>query len=124
MRNRKQKPIISGYDFSTTEARLVNIPNLFDKAKAARTVRESMWEKFNDYYNFIHDVTGEVSEFAQESGLPFTPAVCPDPWITVESQIDPVVPEPEFRGRDDDLDSEKAKQRELAKPAVPRLSRR
>ena len=114
MRNRKQKPIISGYDFSTTEARLVNIPNLFDKAKAARTVRESMWEKFNDYYNFIHDVTGEVSEFAQESGLPFTPAVCPDPWITVESQIDPVVPEPEFRGRDDDLDSEKAKQRELA----------
>jgi len=114
MKNRKQKPIISGYDFSTTEERLVNIPALFEKAKAARTVREAMWEKFNDYYNFIHDVTGEVSEYAQESGLPFTPAVCPDPWITVESQIDPVVPEPEFRGRDDDMDSEKAKQRELA----------
>ena len=58
---KKQKPIISGYDYSTSEARLDTIPKLFDKAKAARTIREAMWEKFNDYYNFIHDVSGEVS---------------------------------------------------------------
>jgi hypothetical protein len=32
----------------------------------------------------------------------------------VESQIDPDVPQPEFHGRDDDLDSRKAKERELA----------
>ena len=114
MKKKNDRTLISGYDFSTAEERLENIPALFDKAKAARTVRESEWEKYNDYYNFIHNVTAEVKEFAEERGLPWTPAVCPDPWIMVESQIDPVVPEPEFRGRDDDQDSEKAKQRELA----------
>ena len=111
---KKQKPIISGYDYSTPEARLETIPALFDKAREARTAQESEWERFNDYYNFIHDVSDEIREFVQENDLPFKPAVCPDAWITVESQIDPVVPEPEFRGRDDDLDSVKAKERELA----------
>lgn len=113
-RGGREKNLISGYDYSTPEARIVTVPALFDKAKNARTVREAEWEKFNDYYNFIHDVSAEVKEFSEERGLPFTPAVCPDPWIMVESQIDPVVPAPEFRGRDDDQDSEKARQRELA----------
>jgi hypothetical protein len=111
---RNNKSLISGYDYSTPEMRTVTIPQLFDKAKNARTVRESEWEKYNDYYNFIHDVSDEVREFSEEHDLPWTPAVCPDPWIMVESQIDPIVPVPEFRGRDDDQDSEKAKQRELA----------
>ncbi len=57
MKKRNDRTLISGYDFSTSETRLENIPALFDKAKAARTVRESEWEKYNDYYNFIHEVT-------------------------------------------------------------------
>jgi hypothetical protein len=111
---KNNKTLISGYDYSTPEARTETVPQLFDKAKAARTIREAEWEKYNDYYNFIHDVSAEVKDFCDEHDLPWTPAVCPDPWIMVESQIDPVVPVPEFRGRDDDQDSEKAKQRELA----------
>lgn len=111
---KNNKTLISGYDYSTPEARTETVPHLFDKAKAARTVREAEWEKYNDYYNFIHDVSAEVKDFCDERDLPWTPAVCPDPWIMVESQIDPVVPVPEFRGRDDDQDSKKAKQRELA----------
>ena len=50
----------------------------------------------------------------RDSDIGWYPAVETDPIIQVESQIDPIVPEPEFRGRDDDLDSSKAKQREYA----------
>ena len=111
---KNNKTLISGYDYSTPGARTETVPQLFDKAKAARTVREAEWEKYNDYYNFIHDVSAEVKDFCDERDLPWTPAVCPDPWIMVESQLDPTVPEPEFHGRDDDMDSEKARQREFA----------
>ena len=110
----KRASIISGYEFMTPEERLDNIPALFEKAKAARTVQEAEWKRFNDYYNFIHEASFEMKEFCEERGLPWTPATCPDPWIMVESQIDPLVPTPEFRGRDTDRDSQKAKQREFA----------
>ena len=36
----------------------------------------------------------------------------PDPYLQVESQITSELPEFEFRGRDDDLDSARARQRE------------
>ncbi len=105
---------IPGYDYSDAEARQTTAMNLLDKAKRAKTVVESDWERFNDYYNFIHDVSSELKEFCREKNIFWAPAVCPDPWIAVESQIDPNVPEPEFRGRDSDLDSAKAKKREYA----------
>lgn len=114
MKRKKDDSIIPGYDFTTPEARLNTVPELFEKAKNARGAVERDWEKFNNYYNFIHDASDELKEFCQESGIPWTPAVCPDPWIQVESQIDPNVPGPEFRGRDDDQDDEKAKVREFA----------
>ena len=87
---------------------------LFRRAKNARTAVEREWERCNDYYNFIHDVTAEINEFSTGAGVDWRPPVMPDAWITVESQIDPDVPEPEFRGRDSDMDSKKAKQREYA----------
>lgn len=114
MKKDREKPIIAGYDFTTPEARLVNVPTLFEKAKAARSSQEREWEKDNDYYNFCHDVTAELKDFCSDRGRPWTPASCPDPWIMVESQIDPVIPTPEFRGRDTDMDSAKAKKREFA----------
>ncbi|MBQ8264171.1 MAG: hypothetical protein IJY96_05275, partial [Oscillospiraceae bacterium] len=113
-KKKKQYEGIPGYDFSDAEARATTALALLDKAKRARTAVEIDWEKFNDYYNFIHDVSSELKEFCAERNIHWTPAVCPDPWIMVESQIDPNIPEPEFRGRDSDLDSAKAKQRELA----------
>lgn len=116
MRKRKQgagEPILTGYDYSTQEAREETVSALFARAKNARTVVESEWQRYNDYYNFIHDSTGATEEFRDAEGLPMN-AVMPDPWILVESQITPEVPEPEFHGRDDDMDSSKAKQREFA----------
>lgn len=106
--------VIPGYDYRTAERRQTTAQALFEKAKNARTAVETEWTRYNDYYNFIHDVAGEVREYCEERGMPWTPAMCPDPWIMVESQIDPNVPDPEFRGRDDDRDSERAREREYA----------
>ncbi len=102
------------YDYSTPEARVATAEWLFTDAKTQRAVVEQEWELYNDYYNFIRNVTDEVRDFAREKGIQWDAAVIPDPWIMVESQIDPKVPEPEFRGRDDDMDSQKAREREFA----------
>lgn len=111
-RDRCKPPLIIGYDYSTPEKRCETADALFSRAKKARTKVEMEWELDNDYYNFRHRANLETAEYAGDKGLPFIPAALPDPYIQVESQIDPNLPEPEFRGRDDDLDSVKAKERE------------
>ena len=116
MRKKKQtgERAIVGYDYSTPEMREETADALFRRAKSARTAVEIEWEKCNDYYNGIHDASKEMIEYCRANDVPWIPANMPDPYILVESQIDPTVPEPEFRGRDNDLDSQKAKQREFA----------
>ena len=116
MRKKKQSSerVIVGYDYSTREMREETADALFRRAKSARTAVEIEWEKCNDYYNGIHDATKEMVEYCRANDVPWIPANMPDPYILVETQINPNVPEPEFRGRDDDLDSQKAKQREFA----------
>ena len=116
MRKKKQSSerVIVGYDYSTREMREETADALFRRAKNARTAVEIEWEKCNDYYNGIHDATKEMVEYCRANDVPWIPANMPDPYILVETQINPNVPEPEFRGRDDDLDSAKAKQREFA----------
>ena len=105
---------IRGYDFSTRDMREKTATDLFSASKNWRTPFENEWDRYDSYYNLIHDATQEMKEYCEEKGIPWTPAVLPDPYIQVESQICPTVPEPEFRGRDGDEDSEKAKQREFA----------
>ena len=102
------------YDYATAEGRVATAEWLFQQAKDERAVREAEWRRFNDYYHNAHDAARELAEALADAGLPWSPACVPDPYIMVESQIDPDVPVPEFRGRDDDLDSVKAKERELA----------
>ena len=102
------------YDYSTPEARVATAEWLFADAKTRRTAQEFEWTRCNDYYNFVHGVTDEVREWARENGIEWDAAVVPDPFIIVDSQIDTKVPEPEFRGRDDDMDDERAKEREFA----------
>lgn len=112
-RNKNTERSVTGYDYSTREMRETTVSELYARARNARTEVEREWQRCNDYYNFVHDVSGEVEEFRSEAGMPVNPVI-PDPWVIVESQIDPDVPEPEFRGRDTDTDSAKAKQREFA----------
>ena len=110
----RREPLINDINYSTREERERTVAMLFAEAKNARTMQETEWIRFNDYYNFMHDVSREIQEYCEENDMPYTPAVVSDPWVMVESQIDPNVPEPEFHGRDTDQDSTKAKQREYA----------
>ena len=110
----RERPIVTGYDYSDREHREKTVQALFGKAQNARRPAERDWERYNDYYNFIHDITGETQEAYADAEMPFTPSVMPDAFIHVESQICATVPEPEFRGRDDGMDPQKAKEREYA----------
>ncbi len=114
MRRKTDEPVVTGYDYATAEARERTVSELFHRARNARTSVEIEWTRYNDYYNGIHDVTKETMDFCRDSDMPWVPANVPDPWVLVESQIDPNVPQPEFHGRDDDMDSQKARQREFA----------
>ncbi len=102
------------YDYSTPEGRVATAEWLFQQAKDERAAKEAEWRKHSDYYESAHDAAREMAEAREESGLAPLAACVPDPYIMVESQIDPEVPQPEFHGRDDDQDSRKAKERELA----------
>lgn len=113
-RKKREERVIVGYDYSTKEMREETADALFRRAKDARTSVETDWMRYNDYYNGIHDATKEMVDYCRENDVPWIPANLPDPYILVESQIDPNVPEPEFRGRDNDMDGQKAKQREFA----------
>lgn len=107
-------PMVAGYDYSTAERREETVSKLFTKAQNERRKVEDTWRKYNNYYNFLHEAIDEVREYCKEKNLPWVPACIPDPYIMVESQIDPDVPEPEFRGRDGKEDDERAKEREYA----------
>ena len=64
-RNRRseKEPLVCGYDYSTKEMREETADTLFRRAKNARGAVERDWERYNDYYNFIHDVTGELDDY-------------------------------------------------------------
>ncbi|OCZ54321.1 hypothetical protein [Dehalobacter sp. TeCB1] len=100
------------YDYSTPDSRVNTIRYLYAYAMNQRQEQVDKWLKFNDYYEGRHKTQQEIKDSCEERGLPFVPAIIMDPFIHVESQIIPDVPDFEFRGRDDDLDSMKAKQRQ------------
>lgn len=102
------------YDYSNREGRIATAEWLFEQAKNERAAKEEEWKKNEDYYNFAHDTALEIKRTVEDLGLAWNPACVPDPFIMVESQIIPEIPMPEFHGRDDDLDSVRAKKRELA----------
>ena len=102
------------YDYSTREGRIATAEWLFSQAKNERSTKEAEWQKHNDYYNFSHDTAREIADALEEQGIFWSPACVPDPFIMVESQIIPDIPQPEFHGRDDDVDSLRAKKREFA----------
>lgn len=102
------------YDYTTEEGRVATAEWLFEQAKNERTAVEDGWVRNEGYYNFVHAAAAEMREALEEQGIDWAPAVVPDPFIQVESQLVPEVPQPEFHGRDDDADGEKARRREFA----------
>lgn len=102
------------YDYSTETGRVLTAEWLFDQARIERTVKEDEWRRFNNYYNFAHDSAKEIAKTLEEMDYMFKPAMVPDPFIMVESQITPDVPMPEFHGRDSRGDDMKAERRQKA----------
>ena len=46
--------VVTGYDYSTREAREETVSALFARARSARSAVEQEWTRYNDYYNFLH----------------------------------------------------------------------
>lgn len=100
------------WDMSTKEARERQVTRDFETVKTHKAPITKKFQTLDDYYNNKHYTREQILKIAQDKGWNFIPPVLPDPFIQVESMIDPDVPVPEFKGRDDDIDSMKAKQRE------------
>lgn len=110
--DKKNKFAANTWDMSTKEARERQVKRDFELAKTHKSVITKKMQTLDDYYNNKHYTREQIEKVAASKGWNFIPPVLPDPFIQVESLIDPDVPVPEFKGRDDDIDSVKAKQRE------------
>lgn len=113
-----KKIIDCDFDYSTREARENTICALFAYAKNSRATIEKRWAVFDSYYNRIREKILSLNEKASKMGLEDAKFHLTDPFIHIESQINTVVPEPRFRGRDGNLDSSKAKQRQYVVKSI------
>lgn len=100
------------YDYTTPESRVATANWLFEQAKTERTQKETEWIRNHAYYSFRRQTDESISDILENLNLPKQPVV-PEPYIMVESQITPDIPQPEFHGRDN-TDGETAEKRQLA----------
>jgi len=99
----------NSFDMSTKESRETIATRDYYYAKTKRAGQVTKWQRLDSYYNNEHYTKTQVEDLIAKNNWNFTPPVLPDPFIQVESQIDSVIPQVEFRGRDSDIDSKKAK---------------
>ncbi|MCL1819766.1 MAG: hypothetical protein FWG36_03810 [Oscillospiraceae bacterium] len=76
-------------NYKTREGREETALELYRRAKDSRSEREREWTKLSDYYE-----GKRRTAFMENMG--FTPAVCTDVYMHVETQIDTKVPEYKF----------------------------
>lgn len=100
------------WNMKSKEAREHQVRRDYDYARTERVEHTNKMVLLNNYYNGKCYSKQQITELAQKYGWGFTPPSIPWPFIQVESQIDNVVPQHQFKGRDNDLDSERAKIRE------------
>lgn len=107
---------VNTFDYSDgNRERTINF--LFDEAKNARSVREEKWKLLDGLYRSFEDAIkqcdvdaeGNLNENLNDGDKQYK---LNDPFIQVESQINPDIPEVLFRGRDNRQDTAKAKQRQ------------
>jgi len=100
------------YAYHDAAGREETVAALYGAARTAKLDVEALWRKYEDYHSGDHVTTREIAGFLRDKGIPWIPAVVTDPWIHVESQITPDIPDFEMLGRDGALDPARAKQRE------------
>ncbi|MFC3797909.1 hypothetical protein [Cohnella sp. GCM10012308] len=100
------------FRMETKEQREAQVQRDFDLAKIEKEPVQQRFKMLNNYYNGKPYTQQQAAMFTEKFGINFHPPSLPDAYVQVESQIDDVVPTPQFKGRDDDMDGEKAKVRE------------
>lgn len=100
------------YSMATQEDREHRCSEDFYASKNNKAGTVTKWKRLDEYYNNEHYTKKQIEELIAANNWNFVPPVLPDPFIQVESQIDATLPQAEFRGRDDDKDSAKAKERQ------------
>jgi hypothetical protein len=100
------------FDVSSKEAREMQAQKDYEQAKMNRANQVILWRQMEDYYNGDHYTREQLIKLIEENGWDFTPPSLTDPYIQVESQIDVLIPQFQFRGRDSMLDPQRAKIRE------------
>ena len=92
-------------NYKNREAREDTALELYRRARAARAGKEREWKKYSNYYEGRRKIPAM-------DNMGFTPAVCTDVYMHVETQIDTKIPICAFHGRDGGSDGELARQRQ------------
>jgi hypothetical protein len=101
------------WDMSNKSAREKQVKRDFALAYIRNLPHQKKLVEYDDYYNNEHYSKDQIVALAAEKGWDFVPPVLPDPFIQVESLIDPKRPDFIFKGREGN-DFEKAKERQDA----------
>lgn len=113
--NRSKKPEKEKYQLPKNEKDSALLKRMQMDYEIAKEVREPHIQKckmFNRYYRNHHYTQDQMEIMREKFGVDYIPPVLPEPFVQVESQIDVVLPSFQFNGRDENLDPDKAKQRE------------
>lgn len=110
-------------DYSTKEDREATISFLFSHSKNEREYFECLWETYDNFYQGHHSLVQSINEefgnisnnslnekTSEDYYSNYIEPILTDPFIAIESQLDPSVPEFEFIGRSK-TDYKKVKQR-------------
>ncbi|MGE5328000.1 MAG: hypothetical protein ACM3KR_00630 [Deltaproteobacteria bacterium] len=100
------------WDMSTKQAREIQVKRDFGIAKDAKMPITLQLIQLDEYYNNRHYTKDQIINLAAEKGWDFVPPVLPDPFILVETGIDPLRPEFTFKGRDNKITEDKIKERQ------------
>jgi hypothetical protein len=109
---------IPTWDMSTKEARERQVKRDFEYAKTERAEQTAKMIQLHNYYNNKTYSKAQVDELATKYGFASSPPGLPYPFIHVESQVDNVLPEFQFKGRHDDPNNERAKIRQQVVDAI------
>ena len=100
------------FPMDSKEAREKSVRVLFDNAKEHKQPVTKKFKELDEYYHNDHYTNDQIATIASEKGWDFVPPVLTDPFIQVETQIDPLPPEFTFKGRDSKADPGTAKIRQ------------
>lgn len=100
------------FDMSTKDNRECIVCRDWEEAKTAKIPVTEQLKLLDDYYNGDHYSREQIQVLAEKNGWEFIPPVITDCFKVVEQSIDTDAPDFLFMGRDDDLDSTLAKERQ------------